>query len=133
MALTVSEASAVFDLLHWLGHHVLEERAVDDDRAAAALALLGDHAGKTLQLPVQPSEARQALERHAGRLAGADSDGAAQAVCRALESHAQHSGGIPWPSIRRPYEAWQAAHAAADPPPPAVEIDGQLSLTEDRP
>jgi hypothetical protein len=134
--LTVTESSAVFDLLHWLGHHPTRDvaKVVTDDEAAAALALLADHAGRRLQLPVRPDEVRQALARLGGRLAGADSDGAAQAVCRAIEGHVAHSGGLPWPSLRRPFEAWQEAHARCAPEPPtASELDGQLSLTGDDP
>lgn len=71
MALTVSEASAVFDLLHWLGCPVRpSEQLVDDERAAAALALLADHAGHTLHINVQPGEARQAIERVAAERSG---------------------------------------------------------------
>ncbi len=69
MALTVSEASAVFDLLHWLGVHPVGDQLVDNDRAARALELLAAHAGKTLQIRVQPGEARAAIDTFAGRLA----------------------------------------------------------------
>lgn len=73
MALTVFESAAVFDLLHWLGCPVRpSEQLVDDERAAAALALLADHAGRTLHIPVQPGEARQAIERVAAARAADD-------------------------------------------------------------
>lgn len=48
-----------------------------------------------------------------GMEAAAESDGAAQAVCRALVIHEAHGGSIPWPSVRRPFEEWQIAHARA--------------------
>jgi len=139
VALTVTEANAVFDLLHWIGgHQVAPNGELVDTRcpvtpaeAADALALLGEHAGARLQVTVRPAEARQAVQRLAGRLAGADSDGAAQAVCRGIATHLAHNGSLPWPSIRRPYDEWVAAHdAAAEPPVPRVELDGQTSIED---
>jgi hypothetical protein len=41
------------------------------------------------------------------RLRAADSDGAAQAVARALDEHKRHGGSIPWPTIQRPVEEWR--------------------------
>lgn len=129
MAVTVSEASAVFDLLHWLGVHPLGEQLVDDDRAARALELLANHAGKTLGIGVQPGEARQAIDKLAGRLAAADSDGAAQAVCRGLATHIQHGGSIPWPTIRRPLEDWETRRFVLEARARA-ELDGQTCIED---
>ena len=33
----------------------------------------------------------------------------AEAVCNAIEAHVSHGGSIPWPSIRKPYDAWLRA------------------------
>jgi hypothetical protein len=115
MALTVTEASAVFDLLHWLGwRQDWGLGVVADDRAADALALLGQHAGKTLQITVSRDEAKAAIANMAGPMAGANSDGHAQAVCQAIAVHLSHNGGLPWPSIRRPYDEWADAHQRAE-------------------
>lgn len=66
--------------------------------------------------PGAPDPKRAAeLNRHQ-----ADSDGAAQAVCRAIEAHCAKGGGIPWPAIRSPFAEWQAAkRAGADAGAPA--------------
>ena len=48
----------------------------------------------------------------------AASDRAAQALGAALARHVAHGGSIPWPAVRRPFEAWQAAHAKAGAPEP---------------
>lgn len=119
MALTVSESSAVLDLLHWLGVHPLGERLVDDERAAAALALLADHAGKTLQIHVQPAEAREAIERLAARLA--DAWPSRCRVCGCTDDRACPGG------------CWWVADdlcSACGSRPPAV-LDGQLDLLEE--
>ncbi len=117
MALTVSESSAVFDLLHWLGVHPLGERLVDDDRAAAALALLADHAAKTLQIAVQPGEAREAIERLAARLAGADLPRCR--VCGCTDDQAC-AGGCWWVAD----DLCSACEARATP----AQLEGQLTI-----
>lgn len=78
MVLTVSEAAAVLDLLHWLGVTPPDEQIVDDDRAGSALELLTDHAGKTLRIHLQPGEARQAIAQQAARHAGATPEAAGE-------------------------------------------------------
>jgi hypothetical protein len=37
--------------------------------------------------------------------------GLAQDVCRALDSHVSHNGGIPWPAVKCAFGAWQAHRA----------------------
>lgn len=120
MALTVSEASAVFDLLHWLGVHPLAERVVDDDRAARALELLANHAGKTLQISVQPGEVRRAIETHAALLAAASPGVRRCRVCGCTDDRAC-PGGCWW--------AGPDLCTACDPPEVAA-IEGQLSIED---
>jgi hypothetical protein len=107
MALTVTEAQAVFELMHWLADTPLwragdQAPKVSDERALEHLQLLAQHAGRRLQLTI-PTEH---LERAIGHHQAAESDGAAQAVCRAIDAHLAHNGSLPWPSIRRPYDEW---------------------------
>lgn len=93
MSLTVTESQAVFDLLNWLAdtpRHdgFARERRVSDDHAVEALGILATAAGRRLQL--SPDDTLPALIVE--RLQAADSDGAAQAVCRAIEDEADRLG-----------------------------------------
>lgn len=108
MSLTVTEANAVLALTRWLsgvpvdfGHQVTEAEAIE------AMELLADHAGRTLQ--ISPDRSRPA--RIVQRLRAADSDGAAQAVCRAIEEEARRQSpegrSLRHDSIREPFEAWR--------------------------
>lgn len=131
--MNISESTDLFKLLRWLGadpHDVRAgafrpERPTDED-AASALLRLGQRAGVRLQLPVYDHEAAEAFERLRARLAAADSDGAAQAVCHALDRHERHHGGsIPWPSVRQPLEGWRAARARHPEPAGLCHLDGE--------
>lgn len=120
MTMSITEANALLKVLDWLGYRhqvagafLVEE--VPDDDAAAALTGLAQVATARLQLSVDVDEVARAVQRLSGRLAGAESDGAAQAVCQALARHVAKGGSIPWPSIERPFAQWQAAHTAAQP------------------
>ena len=108
MALTVTEASAVNDLLRWLGLHA-DSRFLHDSpediegRARAAASLLADHAHQRLMAGVQGADVEE-------RWSSIEADDLrAVAVCEALAFHESHNGSIPWPSVRRPYEAWKAS------------------------
>lgn len=110
MSLTVTEAQAVCDLLAALDPiGIRNDARPEPERVAKAVEFLAARAQKTLMAGplVDP-------KRIVGMLAGAESDGAAQAVCRAIDDHLGHGGSLPWPSIRKPFEAWQAAHAEVD-------------------
>jgi len=113
----VSEANAYQSLLDWLID--IEASDAADDRAVTDIVWLAGRAHDTLaagHTVVTASEevapkllehrelARRAL---AGLVAAQESDGAAQAVCRAIADHQAHGGSIPWPSVRRPFEEWQ--------------------------
>ncbi len=94
MSLTVTESQAVFDLLRWLADtprhdgFARVERKVSDDEALEALAILATAAGRRLQLSPDTKLPALIVER----LQAADSDGAAQAVCRAIEDEAGRRG-----------------------------------------
>ncbi len=110
MSLTVTESQAVFVLLDWLAGAVPPWDGGEIERGAIeSMELLGAHAGKTLQMVSDERLPGRVVER----LRAADSDGAAQAVCRALDAHKRHGGSIPWPSVSGPFADWQAMHAAA--------------------
>jgi len=112
--LTVSEASAVFDVLHWLGGE-----PVDDDRVAASLDLLANHAGKTLQLPVQAIEARQAIAHHLDRLAAPVFDVRRCRMCACTDDEACEGGC--W---------WVADDLCSRCSSAAAGIDGQLTIED---
>lgn len=115
--MNVSEANAYHRLLYWLVD--VEASDATDDRAVTDLVWLAGRAHDTLaagHTVVTASEevAPKVLEHRdlvrralAGLAAAQESDGAAQAVCRALADHQAHGGSIPWPSIRRPFEEWE--------------------------
>lgn len=97
MSLTVADAQAVFDLLHWIAERTAPPRhpgrpIVDTDRAAAALQHLTDRAGKRMQITVL-TEAREAIERLAALLEDGDR---ARAVCHGIRTHLEHNGSLPW-------------------------------------
>ena len=115
--MNISEANAYQSLLRWLSD--IEASDAADDRAVTDIVWLAGRAHDTLSAGhtvVTASEevapkllehrelARRAL---AGLAAAQESDGAAQAVCRAIADHQAHGGSIPWPSVRRPFEEWQ--------------------------
>ena len=116
--MNISEANAYQYLLDWLID--IEASDAADDRAVTDIVWLAGRAHDTLAAgytavtaseEVAPKllEHRALLRRAlAGLVAAQESDGAAQAVCRALADHQAHGGSIPWPSVRRPFEEWQA-------------------------
>jgi hypothetical protein len=107
--MTVTQAHAVFDLVDWLSRTPkYGGDLVTDDRAREALRTLADHASHRLQLTVSNARIDKAIAAHQA----AESDGAAQVVCRAIKSHLAHGGSLPWPSVRRPYDDWLQAHEA---------------------
>jgi len=103
MSLTVTEANAVNRLVDYL--ITIEERG--DPEVEAAIQTLIAGANKRLSAGARPEEAPTITRRIADRLQAADSDGAAQAVCRGLATHTSHGGTIPWPLISGPYGDWK--------------------------
>lgn len=115
--MNISEASAYQSLLCWLSD--IEATDAADDRAVTDLVWLAGrthdtlgagHTVVTASKEVAPKvlEHRDLVRRAlAGLAAAQESDGAAQAVCRAIADHQAHGGSIPWPSIRGPFEEWQ--------------------------
>lgn len=114
MAVTVTEAAAVTRVLRRLGVPSFSPGVPRPtyDELFDALEVLAASASKRLQLTVAR---RGDLAAAVDRLTAVDSDGAAQAVCRALADHVAHGGAIPWPSIREPFDAWVAAQRAVAP------------------
>jgi hypothetical protein len=110
VSLTVTEAVAVNTLLQFVAGASIyrDDHPVDDAEFAEAVAVLVTKAHKTLMAGVGRADVEAVVERICGRLAATDSDGLAQATCRALADHEAHGGSIPWPSVRRPYEEWKA-------------------------
>lgn len=119
--MNISEANALNRVLDWLADLEAGERSESPFAMTAAdqLVWLAGRANKALgaghsvstaservvpKLLEHREQARRAL---AGLAAAQESDGAAQAVCRAIQSHLAHNGSLPWPSIRRPFEEWQ--------------------------
>lgn len=109
MSLTLTESQAVFDLLLWLADKPRRSGKVSDTEAIEALELLGRAAGRRLQMSPEARLPALIVER----LRVADSDGAAQAVCRAIVAQWAKGGliKIPWSSVREPFTAWALAHA----------------------
>lgn len=115
--MNVSEANAYQSLLRWLSD--IEASDAADDRAVTDLVWLAGRAHDTLgagyavvtaseEVAPKVLEHRDLVRRAlAGLAAAQESDGAAQAVCRAIVDHQAHGGSIPWPSIRCPFEEWQ--------------------------
>jgi hypothetical protein len=107
--MNISEANAVATLLRALDPASDRDATTPDPEwIADQLAFLAGRAGKALMVGLN-IDPRRILDR----LAGVDSDGEAQAVCRAIAAHLAHNGALPWPSIRKPYDAWAAAHDQA--------------------
>lgn len=106
MALTVTEASAVNRVIDFVvGAARPDHDPARDDRAvlAEALAVLARSANKTLMAGATP-------ERVAAAFDAPPQPGsalAALAVVDGLETHLSHNGSLPWPSVRRPLEAWR--------------------------
>lgn len=116
--MNVSEANAYQSLLRWLVD--VEASDAADDPAVTDIAWLAGRAHETLadghtvvtaseQVVPKVLEHRDLVRRAlAGLVAAQESDGAAQAVCRALADHQAHGGSIPWPTIRNPFDEWAA-------------------------
>jgi len=115
MALSNQHAIAINIVLSWLGIHddSIERAPVDPDALEAALFGLADAAEAKLHSGVDGDDVARCLPSVLARREGQESDGAAQAVCRAIADHQAHGGSIPWPSIRRPFDEWQQIQEAA--------------------
>lgn len=109
MALTNQHAIAINVVFSWLGIHddSIERASVDPDVLEAALFGLADAAEAKLHSGVDGDDVARCLPSVLDRRRGQESDGAAQAVCRGIQSHIGHGGSLPWPSISRPFEEWQ--------------------------
>ena len=116
MALTNQHAIAINVVLSWLGIHAehLDRAPVDPEALEAALFGLADAAEAKLHSGVDGDDVARWMPAVLARRQGQESDGAAQAVCRALVAHKSHGGSIPWPSIRLPFEEWQRIREAND-------------------
>lgn len=105
--MNITEANAVVHVLRRFGVIAgwdltgLDGDTFDDDMFEVALTVLCERAGKALQMTFRPSDDLPDW------LHAVDSDGAAQAVCRALADHQAHGGAIPWPKVRGPFEDWK--------------------------
>lgn len=109
--MNVSESIAVTHLVAWLANP-----DSDPEGAKVALTELAKRAHACLAAGSDRiTEAPAAIDRLVGRLAAADSDGAAQAVCEALARHEAHGGSIPWPTVRQPFADWRVAKEAQQP------------------
>lgn len=104
--MNVGESIAVGRVIDWLANP-----DSDPEGATTALGFLAGRADACLHAGRTETEVPGIVERLTGRLAAADSDGAAQAVCRGLDTHVVHGGTVPWPTVRRPFEEWQAIQA----------------------
>lgn len=89
--MSVTQAQAVFDLLHWL--NVDPVVPVDDERARRALRTLADHASKRMQLTIRDVEVAAAIERKARP--DVDEDLATCRVCGCTDAEAC-PGGCWW-------------------------------------
>jgi hypothetical protein len=100
VSLPLREAAAVNVLLRWLAGkpNGAAGRPVPDDEAIDAMDLLAQGAAYRFQVAPDGISAR-IVER----LRAAASDGAAQAVCRALDEHST----VPW-NVQGPLEEWRA-------------------------
>ena len=122
--MNVSEANAYQSLLRWLSD--IEASDAADDRAVTDLVWLAGRAHDTLAaghtVVTASEEVAPKVMKHrdlvrralAGLVVAQESDGAAQAVCRALADHQAYGGSIPWPTIRRPFDEWAAMQEAQD-------------------
>lgn len=110
--MNIGEANAYCKVVDWLRRLTIASDPDVSTFEIEALEFLAERAGKALWIQVEAPDAVAVVKR----LVSADSDGAAQAVCRALAAHESHGGSIPWPSVRRPFDDWQAAHATAGEP-----------------
>lgn len=97
--MNVTESNAVYTLLAWLGGSLRPS----DAEAELALTRLVRAAGVRLQMPASDADGRASFAHLRDRQRAAR---AAVEVCDALSVHQAHGGAIPWPSIRRPFEAW---------------------------
>lgn len=120
MALTNQHAIAINIVLSWLDIHddTIERAPVDPEALEAALFALADAAEAKLHSGVDGDDVARCFPAVLERRRGQESDGAAQAVCRAIQSHVAHGGSIPWPSISKPWGEWcDVQHRSA-------EVDG---------
>lgn len=122
--MNISEANATYRVLGWLRRLTITGDPEVRREEIDALRFLTERAYKTLAAAAPELDPLAVVER----IRAADSDGAAQAVCRALAAHEAHGGSIPWPSVRGPFEDWRAAHAAAG----EGERPGPLDPEDDR-
>ena len=106
--MTASERNAVLVLFEWLA----KPGRISDEAAERAVRVLVDEAARCL--PARPPSPFDAIRQ---RLAAADSDGAAQAVCRAMAAEEPRLLFIPQP-YRRPFEEWKATRARQETPTP---------------
>jgi hypothetical protein len=120
----IGEANATYLVLGWLRRLTITSDPDIGHEEIDALRFLTERAYKTLAAAAPELDPLAVVER----LRAADSDGAAQAVCRALAAHEAHGGSIPWPSVRGSFEDWQAAHVAAG----DRERPGPLDPEDDR-
>ena len=105
MSLDRSDSRAVIDLLSWLAEEPSWDGGrVRDTRAIDAMAHLATAAGV---------DGMATIAHIVERLQAADSDGAAQAVCRALDEHSSTGGRIPWPSVLQPFLRWKDVQAGS--------------------
>lgn len=106
--MNVSESNALNILLRWLAKPDASDASAD--RAAEAAKLLAERAHKTLGHGLSgPDAERVVLVEQDRRTETAEDLDAALVVCEALEVHTSRGGAIPWPSIARPFKAWQEA------------------------
>lgn len=120
--MNISEANALNRVLDWLADIEASDRT--DGEVLGHLHFLAERANKALGAghtgaavvdlvwPKVLEHREQARRARSGLLDAQESDGAAQAVCRGIEAHLAHNGSLPWPSISRPYEEWQAIRTA---------------------
>lgn len=104
MSLNVTESQAVFDLLRWLAQHEnYRGELLPDSEAIEAMEILAKAAGRRLQIGPDAKLPALIVER----LQAADSDGAAQAVCRAIDAAVRREDRkIDHRLIRAAFEVW---------------------------
>lgn len=104
MTLTVTEAQAVVVLLDWLADKPRYAGSkTSDAEATSAMIILGEAAGRRLQLSPDTKVPALIVER----LRAADSDGAAQAACRAMDLWDKNGYGQAPGPIARPLDEWR--------------------------
>lgn len=81
MALSIGEANAAARVLYWVGLNRRDWYKPTQEELASALVLLGEKAGKALQMTYAEADIRQAVASFTGRPAS-DLDGAMYRVWR---------------------------------------------------